>query len=344
LTERARLEFLKKTFGRYMTEEVMNMLIENPELVQLGGEKKEVTILMSDLRGFTPISERLSPEKIVQMLNNYFEVMVDVINNHHGTINEIKGDGMIVIFGAPQQMTDRAQRAVACSIEMQNAMDGANKQNRDQGLPELEMGIGLNDCEVIVGNVGSKKRRKYGMMGSGVNLTDRIESYTVGGQILISESVLKQAGKILRIDQQMEIHPKGVDEPLIVYDVGGIGGQYNVSLQYRHADFVRLTREIPIHYTVLEGKYAEKTHFEGAIIRLSRTSVEIRMQSSADLFANVKLSITDADGILSRQTFYGKVIKKSDTGQNIATVRFTGVPPEIDSYFQAAIAQAMAPS
>jgi len=154
----------------------MNSLIENPSALELGGEKRSVTIMMTDLRGFTALSERLEPEKVVQMLNTYFEIMVEVVLKYNGTINEIIGDALLVIFGAPQEMSDRAQQAIACSIEMQNAMSQVNQENRAQGLPELEMGIGLNETEVIVGNIGSSKRSKYAVVGSGVNMTSRIEN------------------------------------------------------------------------------------------------------------------------------------------------------------------------
>ena len=157
-------DFLKKMFGRYLSTEVMTSLIENPSALELGGEKRIVTIMMTDLRGFTAISERLAPEQVVQMLNSYFEVMVEVVLKYNGTINEIIGDALLIIFGAPQKMADRAQRAIACGISMQNAMDRINENNRLQGLPELEMGIGINDTEVIVGNIGSSKRSKYSVV------------------------------------------------------------------------------------------------------------------------------------------------------------------------------------
>ena len=140
-------------------------------------------MMMSDIRGFTPLSEHLDPEKVLEMLNAYFELMMEIILKYNGTINEIIGDSILVIFGAPQQMADRCQRAVACAIEMQNAMTKVNSQNRNKNLPQFEIGIGLNESEVIVGNIGSKKRSKYGVVGSGVNMASRIESFTVGGSL-----------------------------------------------------------------------------------------------------------------------------------------------------------------
>ncbi len=173
---------LRRMFGRYLSPEVMSTLIENPAGLELGGEKRHVTIMMTDLRGFTAMSERLEPEQVVALLNGYFEVMMEVVVKYQGTINEIIGDALLVFFGAPQEMSDRAQQAVACAIEMQNAMARVNERNRAAGLPELQMGIGLNDAEVVVGNIGTTRRSKYTAVGSGVNMTSRIESYTVGGQ------------------------------------------------------------------------------------------------------------------------------------------------------------------
>ncbi|MBW1941696.1 MAG: hypothetical protein JRJ51_02545, partial [Deltaproteobacteria bacterium] len=221
---------LKKMFGRYLSTEVMNAILKDPSSLELGGERRTVTIMMTDLRGFTALSERLEPEKVVQMLNAYFEVMVDIILKYHGTINEIIGDALLVIFGAPNEMPNRNAQAIASAIDMQNAMTEVNRQNRLNGLPELEMGIGLNEAEVIVGNIGSTKRSKYAVVGSGVNMASRIESYTVGGQVLISESVKREAGDILRIDNRMDVLPKGAQAPLSIYDVGGIGGDYNLAL------------------------------------------------------------------------------------------------------------------
>lgn len=167
--------------------------------------------MIADLRGFTGISKLINPEDVVKMLNTYFGIMVDLIDQYQGTIIEILGDSLFVIFGAPKLMADRAQGAIACALAMQNAMDHVNEENRVQGLPELEMGIGLHDAEVIVGNIGSDKRVKYSAVGNGVNLTSRIEAYTVGGQILISESMRQQAGEEVRISAQMDIHPKGTE-------------------------------------------------------------------------------------------------------------------------------------
>ncbi|MEE9612738.1 MAG: adenylate/guanylate cyclase domain-containing protein [Desulfatiglandales bacterium] len=327
-------DLLKKMFGRYLSTEVMNSLIENPSALELGGERRSVTIMMTDLRGFTALSERLTPEQVVQMLNSYFEVMVEVILKFNGTINEIIGDALLVIFGAPQEMPDRTQKAIACAIDMQNAMAKVNEENRAQGLPELEMGIGLNETEAIVGNIGSSKRSKYAVVGSGVNMTSRIESYTVGGQILISESVRQEAGEILRIDAQRDVLPKGSETPLRIYEVGGIAGQYNLALEGKAPVMVTLARQIPLRYMVLEGKNIGKKGFEGSVVRLSEKNAVIALDEPLEPLTNLKMNLADVDVKLSARDFYGKVIERAGENRQSHVVRFTSVPPEIDAYFQ----------
>ena len=326
---------LKKMFGRYLSTEVMNSLIDNPLALELGGERRKVTIMMTDLRGFTAIAERLEPEKVVQMLNLYFEVMVETVQKYNGTINEIIGDALLIIFGAPQEMPDRSQRAIACSIDMQNAMAQVNEENRSKALPELEMGIGLNETEVIIGNIGSSKRSKYTVIGSGVNITSRIESYTVGGQILISESVRKQAGEVLRIDSQQDVFPKGSEIPLRIYEVGGIAGNYNLILEGKDPAPVTLARQIPIRYTVLEGKHVGRERLQGLVIRLSKKSVEIALDKPVELLTNLKMNLGDVDDELPANDFYGKVIRGLGTDGHTHMIRFTSIPPEVVAYFQA---------
>jgi class 3 adenylate cyclase len=328
------LEFLKTMFGRYLSHEVMASLIENPSALELGGEKRRVTIMMTDLRGFTALSERLEPEQVVEMLNAYFEIMVEVVLKFKGTINEIIGDALLVIFGAPQEMPNRAQQAIACAISMQNAMAKVNEQNRALGLPDLEMGIGLNETEVIVGNIGSSKRSKYSVVGSGVNMTSRIESYSVGGQVLVSESVRHEADEVLRIDSERVVFPKGAEASLKIYEIGGIAGQYNLAIEGEDPLLVELRRQIPLTYQVLEGKTDGKRESVGSVMRLSKKGAEIALDRPVEMLTNLKMNFRDVDENLAIKFFYGKVFENATVNEKIHLVRFTSLPPEIDAYFQ----------
>ena len=191
-------ELVRRAFGRYVSEEVAASILQSPEGLELGGEEREVTILMSDLRGFTALAARLSPHEVIEFLNLYLEAMVDVISRYEGTIDEIIGDAILVIFGAPVVCDDHAAKAVACGLSMQLAMTDVNQRLTAKGAAELEMGIGIHTGRVIVGNIGSLRRTKYAAVGSNVNLAGRIESFTTGGQLLISESTRERITSPLR--------------------------------------------------------------------------------------------------------------------------------------------------
>jgi len=231
-------------------------------------------------------------------------------------------------------MPDRAQRAIACAITMQNAMADVNEQNRVQGLPDLEMGVGINETEVIVGNIGSSIRSQYTVVGSGVNMTSRIESYCVGGQVLVSESVVQEAGDILRVDSEREVFPKGAIAPLKIYEVGGIAGQYNLALADKDLPLVTLTRQIPLNCQVLEGKTDAERGLDGFVIKLSKKCAEIILDGPVNVFTNLKMNLVDVDANLVIKHFYGKIIEYPSENDKIHMVRFTSVPPEIDAYFQ----------
>ena len=181
-----RNKLLSETFGRFLSDEIVRQLLDTPDGLMLGGKKRQLTIMMSDLRGFTAMSEQMEPQALISMLNHYLGEMTEVIQQYNGTIIEFIGDGILAIFGAPLASDHHAADAVAAAVAMQTRMRDINAWNGQRGYPTLEMGIGINTGEVIVGNIGSEKRTKYGVVGSHVNLCGRIESYTTGGQILIS--------------------------------------------------------------------------------------------------------------------------------------------------------------
>jgi adenylate cyclase len=219
-----------------------------------------------------------------------------VITSYQGTIDEFMGDGILVLFGAPTAREDDAKRAVACAVAMQLAMVTVNEKMKEWGFSLLEMGIGINTGEVVVGNIGSEKRSKYGVVGSQVNLTYRIESYTVGGQILITESTLKETGSIVRIEGQRKVQPKGVTQPLTIYEVGGIGGEYNLFLDKEEEVFFPLPEAIPLQYSVLDGKHIGDTLFKGSLVKLSTKGAKVRAEKGENHevpppMTNIKLNL-----------------------------------------------------
>jgi len=313
-----------------LTDEVVANLLETPQGLELGGEKRKVTILMSDLRGFSALSERVSSETAVDVINFYLEVMTETISQYQGTINDIMGDGLLVMFGAPIAREDDARRAIACAIAMQLAMDRVNQHNQQMNLASLEMGIGINTGEVLVGNIGSKKRAKYTVMGSPVNLASRIESYTVGGQILVSQDTLQEVGSIVRVDDKLQIQPKGFQEPITVYEIGGIGGQFNLSVPKEENTLVVLTQKIPVQYFVLEGKHLGEKVFQGSLVKLSANSAELRTEYPLELLSNLKLNLLiGTEKARGLGDLYAKVVEKSADSKAHFCICFTAVPPEI---------------
>lgn len=215
-------DFISNTFGRYVDQEIARELMRQPEATRLGGEKREVAILFSDIRGFTPLSESLSPEAIISILNHYFSHMIEVIGHHKGIIVDFFGDGVLVFFDpldGPIEPT--VHQAIRCAIEMQDAMGAFNEEMRKEGLPELEMGIGLNAGQVVVGNIGSETRAKYGIVGSAVNLTQRIQGEAAGGEVVISDSIYRYSHRHLRIKKSSHVQLKGVQERITLHQIEG---------------------------------------------------------------------------------------------------------------------------
>ncbi len=333
---------IRKTFGRYLTDEVVANLLEHPEGLKLGGQRQKVTIMTSDLRGFTSTSERLPAEEVIKILNIYLGYMADVITQYQGTIDEFMGDGILILFGAPTSRKDDANRAIACAIAMQQAMEPVNEKMKEMGLPNLEMGIGINTGEVVVGNIGSERRTKYGVVGSHVNLTYRIESYTVGGQILISESTLKEASLPVEIIGERQVQPKGVNQPITIYDVGGIAGNYNLYLKQQEEEFFPLPQAISLHYAVLDGKDVSNTLFKGSLIQLSEKGAEVCCEEIEDnednlkpsALTNLKMSLFFPDCDISDEDVYAKVSEKP-AGKGSFYIRFTNCSPKVTAKLSA---------
>ncbi|MGB3693460.1 MAG: adenylate/guanylate cyclase domain-containing protein [Spirulinaceae cyanobacterium] len=327
---------IRQTFGRYLNNEVVASLLESPEGLKMGGERRKITILTSDLRGFTSTSERLPPEEVVKILNFYLGVMADIITKYQGTIDEFMGDGILVLFGAPTARVDDATRAIACAVDMQLAMTPINHKMQEWGLHSLEMGIGINTGEVVVGNIGSERRTKYGVVGNQVNLTYRIESYTIGGQILVSQSTLNEANATeIKINQQKQVQPKGVKRPINIYEIMGIGKPYNLVLAQQEETFLKLPNSLPVEYTILEGKHLGENVFQGEVRELSQKSAKIVSQTNQkehipSLLSNVKLNLLDVSLEEEKEDIYAKVLDKVSSSDSFY-IAFTSVPPEVAS-------------
>jgi sigma-B regulation protein RsbU (phosphoserine phosphatase) len=213
--------FIRETFGTYVSDEVVEEILASPGGVELGGEMRDMTILVSDLRGFTVVTEAMEASRIVKIINRYLDKMVSIVMRHEGTIDEFTGDGILVFSGAPRRLLDHPNRAVVCALEMQESMKELNKENLDLDLPQLEMGIAISCGQLAVGNIGSEKRRKYGAVGSSINVAFRLVEKARPGEIVATQAVKDRLGDKLQTGSEWKETLKGIGSTLI-YKVIGI--------------------------------------------------------------------------------------------------------------------------
>jgi class 3 adenylate cyclase len=329
-----RNQFISRTFGRYLSDEVVAGLLETPEGTRLGGEKRKVTLLMSDLRGFTALAERLEPEQVVRLLNNYLGAMAEVITRFQGTIDEFIGDAILALFGAPVDRPDDAVRAAACAVAMQLAMAEVNETNRRDGLPEVQMGVAVNTGEVIVGNIGSQTRAKYGVVGTNVNLVARIESFTLPGQVLVSQSTVDSAGETLMLGESRSFQAKGFKDPVTAYELKGVHGRQDAVVPEAIEQMATLAREIPISFTVVDGTHIRQASADGSFVRASASAAWVRSEQKAPPRANVRIRVRDEAGAELPVDLYAKVVEEDSAGG--FQVRFSSAPPEVVALIRSA--------
>ncbi|MBM3884131.1 MAG: adenylate/guanylate cyclase domain-containing response regulator [Verrucomicrobia bacterium] len=322
-----RNRFIQDVFGRYVTEEVVQSLLETPRGLELGGQKRVVTMIMSDLRGFTALAERLSPEKVVELLNVYLGAMADVISRYGGIIDEFIGDAILAVFGAPLERADHAEQALACALAMQLAMEPVNAELTRRNIPTLEMGIGIHTGEVIVGNIGSTRRAKFGVIGSHVNLTARIESATVGRQILASHALVRAVGSCVRIAREFTLSPKGVKEPLRVFEVSGLAEPHNLFLPEQSENLLDLPSPLPVQCLLVdEHKQVAGAPWPALLLRLSLNAACLHSSAPIAQGAAVKLLLPGDPAAAEDTSLYAKVLETT-AADGTCALRFTAVPP-----------------
>ncbi len=323
-----RNQFIRHLFGRYVTQEVVDQILSMPDGQTLIGERRVITILSSDLRGFTAMAERLPAEDIIRILNCYLGIMSDVIAGSGGTIGAFLGDGIVVYFGAPIQVENHARKALICALSMQAAMTRVNHEMRERGYPALEMGIGLNTGDVVVGNVGSEQRAQYGAVGGAVNLAFRIESYSVGGDVLASDATLRAAGEGVLLLGSAQAFPKGSPGPITIFSIGGLDEAPELSRRHSDATAVELPAPQAANiWPVLEKTVAPHPS-PGLILRLSAKGATLTFSEGGappSMFSNLRLDITGVGEA------YAKVTAHEDAGRRFV-VRFTQHSPAVERW------------
>ena len=318
-----RNKLLKSTFGRYLSDDIVKQILETPHGLELGGQKALVTIMMSDLRGFTAMCERMNPQDLTRALNHYFQEMYEEISRYKGTLVEFLGDGLFVIFGAPIQTESHAADAVACAIGMQGRMKDINHWNEENGFEPFAMGIGINTGEVVLGNIGSDRRTKYGVMGANVNLAGRIESYTTDGQVLISPSTRDAVSAELTIENTYIVMPKGVKEEIRISEITGIGKPYDRHFVIEKEPLKKLPEPQQIGFRILSGKHVGEDVLSGSLTALSKKEAALETEEEIQPFDNLVLDIGEE--------LYAKVTRKTKSGVEVV---FTAKPESFSQWFE----------
>jgi adenylate cyclase len=218
-TKLAESAIQRSALERFLAPEVVEMVVNNPEGVRLGGVNQKVSVMFADIRGFTPLSEKLPPEKIVEILNEYFTRVTDVIFDNGGTLDKYIGDAVMAVFGAPISKGNDALNAVKAACDLQRLVLEMNRDAKSRKWPQLQVGIGINTGVVTAGNIGSPRRIDYTVIGDNVNTASRLMSHAEGFQIIVSESTAREIGNAFTLTKLEPLSVKGKKEPLHGFSV-----------------------------------------------------------------------------------------------------------------------------
>jgi len=296
---------------------------------------REVTILFADLRGFTAILAGHPAGVIIQLLNPCLIKMSEIIFKHQGTIDKFMGDSIMVLFGAPVSRGDDVKRAITCAVEMQLAMSTLNLANKDLGVPELFMGIGINTGAVLAGMLGSERYSEYTVIGDEVNLASRIEAFSLRGQVLISQSTYDRCKDFVETSEPLDIHVKGKPQPVSLREVIAIPtlGLNVPRKEIRRSH--RIEAKLPCTYRLIDDGIVLPESRSGMIRDLGYHGALMEVDFELPLYTEIKLGFNLPMVEYQAQDVYAKVVsQKSQDGQIHIGAEFTSLPPETNAKIQ----------
>jgi adenylate cyclase len=227
-TEERRARDIRKMFSSYVSKRIVDELIRDPNKAKLGGDRKEITVLFSDIRGFTNFSEKHEPEDVVSLLNEYLGAMTNIVFEHDGTLDKFVGDAIMALWGAPVGQPDHAERACRCSLAMIRKLKELQAKWTAEGKYAIDIGIGINTGDMVVGNMGAEgKKMDYTVIGDNVNLGARLEGLTrkYNNHIIISEFTYEKVKNIVKVNELGSVTVKGKEKPVVIYDLVGLQGE-----------------------------------------------------------------------------------------------------------------------
>ncbi|MFH1539904.1 MAG: adenylate/guanylate cyclase domain-containing protein [bacterium] len=290
-------DYVKETFSRYVTKDVARKILKDREGIALGGEKRKVTVMMADIRDFTSTAEKLPPEEVISILNQYFEIMVDAVFNHEGTLDKFMGDCVMAVFGAPYYHGDDEERAVCCALDMQRELEKYNTERKKAGEIELEVGIGISTGFAVAGNIGSSKRVEYTVIGDTVNLAARLQALAGGGEIVISSATRDEVRDRVETVSLGPVKLKGMQKEITPFRL----------LNYIEAEerrrYKRVRVELPVRYKVI-GK---DTRFHEAIANIGGGGCLIKSKTEIPPESELEMEIDISGGNVLRGVM-GRVV------------------------------------
>ena len=293
-------------------------------------QSKHVTILLSDLRGFTAMAEKYSALEVIDLLNQYFLKMSEVIQRHNGTIDKFMGDAIMVLFGAPKSCDTDLERGLACAIEMQIAMAEFNNETHLKDYPPLFMGIGINTGEVVAGQLGSYIHSEYTVIGDEVNLASRVEAHSLRGQILISENCFQQAKDYIEIGSKNSVRVKGKSDVVNMYELVATNKPIRlVPPRNEVRASPRVLVDSPLAFQCLEGKHVLAEEHLGRIIDLSYGGIFAVSPIKLDVQQEIKIALSLS--LMSHQSsaIYARIIRVNEfEGQWEINLEFTSIHHE----------------
>lgn len=251
---------LKSTMYRYMTQELAEQLMENPDAAKMGGDRKDVSVMFSDIRSYTTLTESLAAEEVVEMLNEYFEVMVDAVFAHKGILDKYIGDALMAVFGSPLPLEDHHWMAVCTAVEMRHRLVDFNQKRAGRNQSPIKIGIGINSDVVISGNIGSSKRMEFTAIGDGVNLSSRLESTSklYGTDIVISETTYRPCADRVWARELDFITVKGKTQPVAIYEILGLRSEVIPDQKQQVVEHYQKARELYLNrqFALAIGEFA----------------------------------------------------------------------------------------
>jgi len=287
---------------------------------------REVTILLTDLRGFTSISEAHPVGVVLDVLNRYLIKMSEIVGRHGGTIDKFMGDSIMVLFGAPYAHEDDVKRALICAVDMQLAMEDVNQHHKQIGMPELFMGIGINTGTVMAGTLGSDLYSEYTVIGDEVNLASRIEAFSLRGQVLISESTFNRCREFVTTDDPMDVYVKGKTHPVSLREVLAIPSLEKEVPRQEIRKSPRVEVKIPFAYQVVENKIVMPQMHQGVILDISYHGVLAEMDQDLAAHSDIKLALDLSLVGYRAGDIYAKILKtRRSEDKYLSGIEFTSV-------------------